>query len=159
MLFGLLILWIVVIFYSSSELPNVSHRQSNRVVTIIKSKDVFNITNTVLYTKLESGVRGLWLMNSYRTINAVVRKRAHVGIYLVLGVICSSFAYLYSKKLLMSFLLGVSLPVTIAVLDEFNQGFVGRTSSLNDVIIDGFGALIGTLGGLTIIILIRIIKR
>ena len=156
LLFFLFILWTSVIFYFSSQPSGVSNSQSRMAVKIISTvNDTFDITDTKLYTKLESTVKDIWLFNRYKTPNAVVRKSAHFGIYFLLGIISSVFGYIYSKKILMGFLLGTSLPVVIAVLDEFNQGFVGRTSSLNDVIIDGAGALTGTL---TIIFLIFIVK-
>lgn len=159
LVFIIFILWTGIIFYFSSQSPGVSNSQSKMAVRIInKVNDIFDITDTKLYTKAENMVKDIWLFNRYKTPNAVVRKSAHFGIYLILGIITSGFGYIYSKKMLMGFLLGTSLPVVIAVLDEFNQGFVGRTSSLNDVIIDGVGALTGTLAIVFLILIGKIIK-
>jgi len=128
------------------------------VVRIIrKTNDTLDITDTRIYKKVEYIITDILFMGKYKTTNAVVRKSAHFGIYFVLGIICGSFGYIYSRKLLMGLLLGICLPVTIAVIDEFNQGFVGRTSSLNDVIIDGAGAFTGTLLVIASIIIIRVI--
>lgn len=146
LLFIIFILWTGVIFYFSSQPSNVSNTQSKMTVKIITAvNDVFDISDTKIYTKLEGKIKDIWLFDKYQSPNSVVRKSAHFGIYFLLGMISCGFGYIYSKKILMGFLQGFSLPVVIAVLDEFNQKFVGRTSSLNDVIIDGAGAITGTL--------------
>jgi len=51
---------------------------------------------------------------------------------------------MHSRRYILAGMLGVSFPVLIAVLDEYNQKFTGRTSSLEDVLLDGSGALVGT---------------
>ena len=159
LIFFVFALWTIMIFYLSSQPPDVSHSQSGMAVRLLrKVNDVFDITDTVLYKRLEGLVKDTLLMGRYKTSNAVLRKSAHFGVYFILGILCSSFGYIYSRKVLMGFLLGISLPVTIAVLDEFNQGFVGRTSSLSDVIIDGAGAFTGTIAVICIIIVLKIAK-
>ncbi|MEL7568056.1 MAG: VanZ family protein [Dehalobacterium sp.] len=158
-IFLLFILWIAVIFYFSSQPPGVSDSQSRMAVKIInKVNDLFDITDTKLYTKTTDIIKNIWLFNKYKTPNAVARKSAHFGIYFILGIITSAFGYIYARKMLLGFLLGGSLPVVIAVLDEFNQEFVGRTSSLSDVIIDGAGALTGTIIIIFLILLGKIIN-
>lgn len=158
-LFCILALWTAIIFYFSSQPPSISHGQSTRVVRLIRRvNEVFDITPTAFYQKAESFVKDVLLMGRYKSTNAVVRKSAHFGIYFVLGMICSSFGYVYSKKILIGFLLGISLPVTVAVLDEFNQSFVGRSSSLNDVLIDGTGAFAGTVVIMLMIVIGKGIK-
>ncbi|ATW28413.1 hypothetical protein DCMF_06550 [Candidatus Formimonas warabiya] len=145
-LFLLFIGWTGMIFYFSSQPPERSYSQSGMTVKMLRTvNDLFDITDTHLYGKLEHVLKNTWPFSKYQSTNAVVRKSAHFGMYFLLGMLSAAFGYLYAKKMLIGFLLGVSLPVVIAVLDEFNQEFVGRTSSLNDVIIDGTGALTGTL--------------
>lgn len=159
LLFLLFVLWTGVIFYFSSQPGNVSNSQSKMAVKIISGiNDIFDITDTKLYGKLEKIAKDIWFFNKYKSPNAVARKSAHFRIYLLLGMIASSFGYIYSKKVPIGFLLGISLPVVIAVLDEFNQEFVGRTSSLNDVIIDGAGALTGTIVIVFLIIAGKILR-
>jgi VanZ family protein len=159
LLFFLLVIWIRVIFYFSSQPPSVSNNQSGTAVKIIRViNDTFDITDTELYGKIENKVKNISFFKRYKTPNAMVRKSAHFGIYFLLGIISGAFGYFYAKKVLIGFLLGISLPVTIAVLDEFNQGFVDRGASLNDVIIDGAGAFTGTLVIISLI-LINYIKN
>ena len=156
MIFVALVLWIMTIFYFSSQPSKASHAQSGMMIGVIKKIDnLFDITDTKVYEKLAVVVKDKVFMGRYTTANGIVRKSAHFGIYFILGMICSVFGYFYTRQLLMGFLVGVSLPVVVAVLDEFNQGFVGRTSSLSDVIIDGTGALVGTVMVMIIIIMIR----
>lgn len=142
--FFCLLIWVGVIFYFSSQPGDISNDQSGKVVLIIKKiDDFFDITDTELYLKIESKVKNSWFFEEYNTPNAVVRKSAHFGSYFILGILCSSLAYFYSEKLLIGFLLGFCMPVTIAVMDEFYQGFTERHSTLTDVLIDGTGALAG----------------
>ncbi len=157
-LFILLVLWTAVIFYFSSQPPDISHHQSNAAVKIIKIvNDFFDITDTVIYEKVTGLFKDSWLLSRYKSSNALVRKSAHFGIYFLLGVITAAFGYVYSRRILVGFLLGVSLPVMIAVLDEFNQGFVGRTSSLDDVLIDGAGALVGDVLFFVVVLLVKVV--
>ncbi|MGI6678675.1 MAG: VanZ family protein [Dehalobacterium sp.] len=154
----LFFIWTGVIFYFSSQPPQVSHRQSKIVVQIIYGIDsIFDLTDNNFYMKIESFFGDFRFLDKYKTANAVVRKSAHFGIYFILGIIACAFGYTYTKKILIAFLLGGSLPVVVAVLDEYNQSLIGRTSSLTDVIIDGGGALFGTLFWITLIVIFRFI--
>lgn len=157
-LFLILITWTGVIFYFSSQPPALSNHQSKTVIRIIqKVNDFFDITDTKFYAKAADLLKDTQFFKRYKTPNAMIRKTAHFGTYFLLGVISSAFGYVYSRKLFMGFLLGASLPVMIAVIDEVNQGFVGRTSLLDDVVIDGMGALAGDLVFVFIILFIKAI--
>lgn len=160
MILAVLVLWIGLIFYFSSQPSNISHSQSGMMIKIIKRIDrTFDITHTSVFKNLETIVREKLFKGKYQATDAIVRKSAHFGIYFILGIMCSVFGYFYTEKILIAFLLGGSLPVVVAVLDEFNQSFVGRTSSLQDVIIDGTGALIGTTIVTIVVTISRIITR
>ena len=157
-LFVILIAWVGVIFYFSSQPPAASYNQSKLAVKVIlKINDFFDISDTAFYKSVSNFVKNNWLFGFEKSTNIVVRKSAHFGIYLLLGILTTCLGYVYSSKKLTGFLLGVSFPVTIAVLDEYNQGIVGRSSSLSDVIIDGAGAFTGSLIAVIIIILYGII--
>lgn len=159
-LLALLITWIGLIFYFSSQPSAASYKQSGLVIKgMNKIDEIFDITHTPVYKKLVYLVRDRLFGGRYKSTSALVRKSAHFGIYFVLGIMCSVFAYHYSKKFLMGFLLGISLPMVIAVLDEYNQSFVGRTSSLSDVLLDGAGALLGTIIALVMLAIISLIKH
>ena len=159
-IFTLLVLWIGLIFYFSSQPSQNSYAQSGMVITAVKKlDDLFDISHTKIYKSLESLLRDKLFRGRYQSTSAFVRKSAHFGIYFILGIMSSMFGYLYTKKLLITFLLGSSLPILIAVLDELNQSFVGRTSSLEDVILDGAGALMGTILVILIILMVKTITH
>lgn len=81
---------------------------------------MFDITDTAFLKKVEFIVRQRLFKGRFNSKNSIVRKSAHFGIYFILGIMCSVFGYFYTKKILIAFLLGVSLPVVVAVLDEYN---------------------------------------
>lgn len=153
-----IIIWIGVIFYFSSQPSVESHEQSGQVVGLYeKANAIFDFSDSQFFNRIESFIFEHILDNKYKTADAKVRKSAHFGIYFVLGVASTGFAYVYSKKWLMGILLGITLPTTVAVIDEFNQGLIDRTSSLNDVVLDFAGASFGMLIALIIIKTIQVV--
>lgn len=151
-------IWIGVIFYFSSQPSVESHEQSGQVVGLYeKANAIFDFSDSKFFNRIESFIFEHILDNKYKTADAKVRKSAHFGIYFVLGVASTGFAYVYSKKWLMGILLGITLPTTVAVIDEFNQGLIDRTSSLNDVVLDFAGATFGMLMALIIIKTMKLI--
>lgn len=142
----IIILWIVLIFYFSSQQPSTSHEQSGRFVQIFQRiNDLFDISESSFFTKIETFIFEGLFDDKYKSTNAKVRKSAHFGIYFVLGTLVTSTSWHFSKKWFSTLLMGISIPTTVAVLDEFNQGFKGRTSSISDVMLDMFGAIFGAL--------------
>lgn len=72
-----------------------------------------------------------------------IRKAAHVSIFLVLGV---ALIDLTRRRLTpgLAVLFAYSLALTVAVFDEFHQILTGdRTGLVQDVLLDGTGALLG----------------
>lgn len=148
-----ILFWILLIFYFSSQPGSESHLQSDTALAIVRGlNEILDITDNELFIKAELFFRESILNGRYSSADDLVRKSAHFGIYFVLGIFSASFGYFYAGKYLIGLILGVTLPVTVAVLDEYNQGFVGRTSSLEDVMLDGIGAGFGTLTILIIIV-------
>jgi len=139
-----LIFWIGLIFYFSSQPSNASNQQSREALTVYERMNaVFNVSDSKFFNKIESFVFEDLLDDRYDSSNSKVRKTAHFAIYFVLGILASIFGWFYTKKWLMVALMGVCLPTTIAVLDEFNQGLTDRTALLNDVVLDAAGATMG----------------
>lgn len=157
--FVFIAIWVGIIFYFSSQVPEVSHKQSGAALEIFhRINDIFDISDTKMFQKAKYFITQVVLDGRYETPNAVIRKSAHFGIYMILGMISCSFAYVYGKKLLLAIMLGFSFPIMIAVFDEYNQKFTGRTSSLEDVLLDGAGALLGTIIVVFIILICIIVK-
>lgn len=158
LLLGLFVMgWIGLIFYFSSQPPNTSNRQSSEVVDVFYMlDDHLDFTDTIIYEKAVYFFKNVVLQGQYETSNSLIRKSAHVGIYLVLGFMVSLLTYYYHRRYHLAFILGISLPTLIAVMDEFRQSFIGRTSSLSDVVLDGFGATVGTIICLLMLMLIKL---
>ena len=83
-----------------------------------------------------------WLLpdasaETLRLIHAIIRKFAHFAEYSVLAFLAWNAFRNLSRPVLFAFLLAVA----VAFIDEFDQSFnSARTSSLYDVLLDGFGA-------------------
>lgn len=78
----------------------------------------------------------------------VLRKTAHFGVYLVLGVLCVT-AFLYTPRptgMRTKAALALAISAGYAVTDELHQSFVaGRSARVFDVGIDTFGACCGII--------------
>jgi len=156
----LILMWIGLVFYFSSQPPDVSGRQSGNVYKFLKKVDnVLDFTQTRWYKNLRSLLEKWWFPDKKPTGEDLVRKSAHFGLYFIMGILSFTFSYTYLRKYVFSILLGVSLPTLIAVLDEYNQIFHNRGSSLYDVFIDMNGALFGVVIALLILVVGRLITR
>lgn len=81
---------------------------------------------------------------THLTYEAFVRKCAHFAEYAVLGAECAAITVFLSKRVVSPHLWAdLFVVLAIAVLDEYAQSFVGRTSLAVDVVIDFSGALAG----------------
>ena len=116
--FLLLFFILAFIIYQGTRVSSVSLSYSDSIIYFIQS-----------YIHLD-----------YVTLNFLIRKLAHFAEYMVLGFI---LALTIKKDNKISFSLLIVLIVSI--LDEFLQGFIGRTSMVYDIVIDGIGGYIGIL--------------
>ena len=79
-------------------------------------------------------------------VNFLVRKMAHVTEYFLLTLLCVRALRGRSKKTFFLLLVSAIIALLYAVSDEFHQSFVGgRTASLHDVGIDGYGVFLALL--------------
>lgn len=118
-----LVLWMMVIFWLSSEGHDASSARSDAIVNSVRSLGVHADSGEMTF---------------------VVRKTAHTVAYMVLG----SLAYLtlrqHNWRARTTVVSGVLLTVAYAVSDEFHQSFVaGRSGELRDVLIDSTAGLVG----------------
>lgn len=90
----------------------------------------------------------------YRFVEFILRKGAHLFLYACLAasayLALRTYRLSYRWKLLMI----LAIVLCIASLDEWNQSFRNRTSSIHDVWIDFVGGLLG-LGFITAIRIFR----
>jgi VanZ family protein len=155
----LVVFWTMLILYLGSRTPKISSEQSGFAYSVIKKLDsILNFTDSKIVTGFENFLKIFMINPENADGRILVRKTAHFGIYMFLGIFSSVFSVFYTKKYILSFLFGFSFPVFVAVIDEFCQGFYNRGSSLNDVVIDGIGAFTGTVAVFTVFLIIWAVK-
>lgn len=136
--FALLIGWMILIFYFSSQIGEVSSEKSKIVIYM------FNVLGLDLNT----------YFGNIATL--IVRKMAHFTEYFILFILTYNVVKYYFKKGKL-FFVSYIITVSYAMTDEFHQLFVpGRAGALKDVLIDSTGGLFGIL---IVIIFIKIKKR
>ncbi|SUY45554.1 phosphotransbutyrylase [Clostridium putrefaciens] len=136
--FALLIGWMILIFYFSSQIGEVSSEKSKIVIYM------FNVLGLDLNT----------YFGNIATL--IVRKMAHFTEYFILFILTYNVVKYYFKKGKL-FFISYIITVSYAMTDEFHQLFVpGRAGALKDVLIDSTGGLFGIL---IVIIFIKIKKR
>lgn len=86
----------------------------------------------------------------------LIRKFAHLFEFSCLGISLTLFTACVKNKFLYGFFLFYALAV--AVTDEYIQTFSERTSSVKDIVLDFFGAVIGFLIVLLLGIIIKAVK-
>ncbi|MBC2580178.1 VanZ family protein [Clostridium sp. DJ247] len=131
----LCIMWMVLIFYNSSNNGKTSNERSYHFLNDIRSE--YKNEPKLLNSKLPSN-------NREERLNLVIRKNAHAFEYLVLALLVSSAFFSFSFKGRGAVIYIMFICLFYAVTDEFHQMFVpGRTSLVSDVLIDFTGSLIG----------------
>lgn len=123
------ILWMLFIFYLSSQVAEQSNQLSTGITQAIMK----------LLGKLAPGIEPD--LNSF---NYFVRKNAHFMAYLLLGLL--SYNAMGKSRLhsLRSALFALLICVLYAISDEVHQLFVpGRGGQVTDVLIDSAGAMVG----------------
>lgn len=156
----LLLLWVGVIFYFSSETPERSAQRSGYVYTVLRKLNaVLDFSKTEAFRKLVSLFRKLLVGTSGVSTDEFIRSSAHFGFYAILGFVTSLFFWFWKRDFLVSLLIGVSLPSVVAILDEFNQAFHRRQSTIGDAFVDLVGATFGTVLAHVVILLIVLLGR
>ncbi|MEN3042890.1 MAG: VanZ family protein [Fervidobacterium sp.] len=154
------ILWTFVIFYFSSKPPEISSMQSHFIYRILKKLDsIIDFSSTHTFQNLETKIKMWWFKTQYVPAEMIIRKTAHFGLYFILGILSFLLFYVWKRDVVIALLLGVSLPGILAVFDEYNQLFYNRGSSLNDVMIDIYGAFFGVVLSLIVGWTYKLIKK
>ena len=143
-------IWMILIFYLSSQNASQSSSASNVIVNIVIEdflKEIYE--NKPLFEQEQMR----------QIISHVVRKIAHFSEFAILELFVFLGFYFLLKSKLIIYSLGVGIPIIYAVVDEFHQGFVdGRSPQLFDVLIDSLGAITMVLFITFIISIIEIVK-
>lgn len=133
----LLVIWLCVIFFFSSQPGEVSLKQSDTII--------YKITD-VVSKKDEETKKDISLKWTF-----LVRKTAHFLEYFILGLII--YLVLDTRGIKYIIISSVILTILFASLDEIHQIFVvGRTPKIFDICID-------TLGSCTAIMCASFIKK
>lgn len=120
------------IFYLSSNNGQISHQESNKIVNAIKNIQVN------LQIKDENGTK------NEKKLDYVIRKSAHISIYMMLAFLVSSIFFAFNKKGKNTIVYILFICLLFAVMDEFHQSFIPqRTSLVSDILFDFGGSIIG----------------
>ena len=94
------------------------------------------------------------------SLHYFIRKAAHFGEYLILGVLIACTLLSFGARPLIAVLISMGAGVLYALSDEFHQSFVkGRSASLFDVLIDSAGVFFGIAVLLAVLFLIGTAKK
>lgn len=82
----------------------------------------------------------------FRKINVIIRKTAHIFLYLLLGIFMLLYINTYKISFKKAIMITILFCFTYACLDEFNQYLRGtRTALFMESLIDTFGCMLGCL--------------
>lgn len=124
----LVVIWMIVIFYFSSQEATQSQGLSNGVIAYLEKLFHLHIINA--NTPIEAFV------------SFFVRKAAHMSEYAILGMLL--YLCLYHSSLKQAILVAFCIAVLYAGSDEIHQLFVeGRSGQLFDVGVDSIGVMLG----------------
>ena len=155
---AILTIFMGTMYYFSSQNGIISSQQSNSVLEIIdKIREEIVLEDERLIAIKEK------LFSNLKNIGSkeyLIRKGAHILMYMSIGISMASFIYIFSKKIFISSYLAYVLATIYACYDEYRQlSIEGREGSLQDILIDSMGALIGIWIFLFIISTFNIIKK
>ncbi|KAF2958155.1 hypothetical protein AS159_00035 [Thermotoga sp. Ku-13t] len=103
-----LLFWIVVVFYFGTRNAIVSSKQARWAYNVLKKIDqMLDFSQTKLFTKVKNSLNRLWFGNKKMPSIELVRKSAHFGLYMILGIMVFWFTLVYSQKLLIATLMAV----------------------------------------------------
>ncbi len=129
------LLWLVLIFYLSSQPAVQSDGLSKKVTEIIIEK-----VGSVVPLDNETSTTA----DLVARFNHVVRKFAHFSIYFVLGILMINALRVSGVIGFKGFLFSLVFCILYAISDEVHQVFVpGRGAQVTDVLIDSLGAFVG----------------
>ncbi|WP_052002723.1 VanZ family protein [Caldisalinibacter kiritimatiensis] len=128
------LLWLVLMFYLSSQPAVQSDGLSKKVTKVI----VETVDKVV---KLDDDREDINLVEKF---NHIVRKYAHFTCYLVLGLLVMNAFRRSGVKGLRVFIFSLMFCIFYAISDEMHQVFIpGRGAQVTDVLIDNLGSFVG----------------
>ena len=120
----LFLLWLVVIFFFSSQNGQSSSDLSNGLLNFLEEFTHLPLTNEFF--------------------SFLIRKLAHFTEYLILGILSCNLVKQYRSLNKMEYLAILLFCITYAISDEVHQMFVnGRSPKVFDVFVDSLGSSVG----------------
>ncbi|MEF2782546.1 VanZ family protein [Erysipelotrichaceae bacterium HCN-30851] len=138
---------IMYAIYSLSAEDGIQSNIRSEIVTEkIKNEVQSKLENTEEGMQLSERIQYFVIMHSpYGSDwNANIRKLAHFSIYFVLASGVYITLWILGVNKFLRFILTVGVCFCFAFGDEYHQSYTGRTSSMSDVYLDTFGALVST---------------
>lgn len=144
---AIVILWMCIVFWFSSQVGDASKAQSGNTIR----KIITFLNNNISSEKLEMIVEAL---------QPVVRKIAHFSIYTLGGILIYNMINKYKltrkRKVIYTTIIGA----LYATSDEIHQLFVPyRSGQISDVLIDTCGIICGIIISIIISTIIKFIKN
>ena len=135
LLWILVIVWMGLIFYYSSE---------SGIESTNKSRGI--ITKTNIIEKYQEGSSESEKEETLETVDIYFRKIAHASVFLVLAILVCFLAKEYTLDIKKILLISILVCFLYSCSDEIHQLYVpGRSAEIRDVIIDNIGTLVGNL--------------
>ena len=119
----------------------IDNMEEKKQTNIIKEDGKYNEKTTAnTYNKFSIKNK------TFYNINFIIRKSAHISLYLLLGIFILLFIRTYNIDWKKAIIITILFCFTYACLDEFNQYLRGtRTALFTDSLIDTFGCMLGCL--------------
>lgn len=126
---AIVLLWMLLIFYSSAQVADQSNKLSK------------GITEVIVETVEKVAPEATFDLD---TFNHFVRKNAHFFAYLLLGIFVLHALWRSGVGGVRALVIAFGICVLYAISDEVHQLFVpGRGGQAKDVLIDSSGAIVG----------------
>lgn len=128
---AMIILWMALIFYFSHQPATKSNELSSGIVELIDNT-IKKISPNINYNQVN--------------LNHIIRKSAHFGVYLILGILVANGLLATSISKSKGIYLSLLISILYAISDEIHQIYIpGRSGQASDVLLDSAGALVGIL--------------
>lgn len=144
--------WMCFVFYQGSREIGESYHNSDAIVNqvmelleIFKKKSVSPERNQgIISTEEKQANEASMVKEKFRKdVSYIIRKSAHFFEYGLLAALLAIDFYLFKQSRLNLMIYSLFITLLCAVGDEFYQSFIGRGSTVRDIVIDFSGALFG----------------
>lgn len=138
---GLILLWLLIIFLFSNMDTTKSNTASKGIINTVVNTTIETSNNLGIIEETPTEEEKQTIVN---TLNLPLRKCMHFTIYLILALLLLNT--LTKTNIKNKYFLTLIICFIYALTDEYHQTFImGRTGQFTDVIIDTIGATLGLI--------------